>query len=420
MTLSRKLFLCAYAVNALGNGLFVTISAIYFTRFGGLPVALLGLGLVLAAASGLVCGPWLGHLADRLNPILVYVGLLLAQAILAFLYAACHGSVPLIILLCTAAAAGRGAAAARTASVGRVVPRAERVAFRSLGRALSNGGAAVGAGAGALVLVAGTQSAFRWAIIINAATYATAAATVFQVKVPPPVPESVTPDSPASDSATSAGKIGPASERPAKRRPPALRDGRFLSVTGLNAILLLHDSMISVGIPLWITRRTDAPVWMVSAVVVLNTVGVLLLQVPLTRKVDSVASACTAARRAGGCLAIACLALALTSGRGGVLAVTLIVLTALLHLGGEMLQAAAAWTYSMDLAPEDALGQYQGVFNAGLDVTMLIAPAIYSWIVLAPGGWGWLALTGVFTACALAFAPVTAWAGRSSRQEAPA
>jgi MFS family permease len=415
MTLSRKLFLCAYAVNALGNGLFVTISAIYFTRFGGLPVALLGLGLVLAAASGLLCGPWLGHLADRLNPILVYVGLLLAQAVLAFLYAVCHGAVPLIILLCAAAAAGRGAAAARTASVGRVVPRAERVSFRSLGRALSNGGAAVGAGAGALVLVAGTQSAFRWAIIINAVTFAAAAAAVFRVKVPAPVAESVTPDS-----ATSAGKIDPAGERPAKRRSPALWDGRFLSVTGLNAILLLHDSMISVGIPLWITRRTGAPVWMVAAVVVLNTVGVLLLQVPLTRKVDSVASACTAARRAGGCLALACLTLALTSGRGGVLAVTLIVLTALLHLGGEMLQAAAAWTYSMDLAPEDALGQYQGVFNAGLDVTMLIAPAIYSWIVLAPGGWGWLVLTGVFAACALAFAPVTAWAVRSSGQEAPA
>lgn len=158
---------------------------------------------------------------------------------------------------------------------------------------------------------------------------------------------------------------------------------------------------------------------MVSAVVVINTIGVLLLQVPLTRKVDSVPNACAAARRAGGCLAIACLALALTSGRGGVLSVALIALTALLHLGGEMRQAAAAWTYSMDLAPEDALGQYQGVFNAGLDVTMLIAPAIYSWIVLAPGGWGWLALAGVFAACALAFAPVTAWAVRPSRQEAP-
>lgn len=405
MTLSRKLFLCAYAVNALGNGLFLTISAIYFTRFGGLPVALLGLGLALAAASGLVSGPWLGHLADRLDPVLVYVGLLLVQAILAFLYAVCHGSVPLILLLCTAAAANRGAAAARTACVGRIVSRAERVAFRSLGRALSNGGAAVGAGAGALVLTAGTLSAFRWAIIINAVTYAAAAAAVFGVKVPPLVPASLSADSAA---------------RPAKRRSPALRDARFLSVTGLNAILLLHDSMISVGIPLWLTRRTGAPVWMVSAVVVLNTVGVLLLQVPLTRKVDSVASACTAARRAGGCLAIACLALALTSGRGGVLAVLLIVLTALLHLGGEMLQAAAAWTYSMDLAPEVALGQYQGVFNAGLDVTMLIAPAVYSWIVLAPGGWGWLALTGVFAACALAFAPVTAWAVRSSRQEVPA
>ncbi|HEV2374931.1 MAG TPA: MFS transporter [Streptosporangiaceae bacterium] len=405
MTASRALFMGAVTVNALGNGLFLTISAIYFTRFGGLSVAGLGLGLTLAAGSGLAGGPWLGHQADRLGPRRIYVVLLATQAVLAALYAVCHGPALLVLLLCLAAMADRGAAAARTACVSSFVPRAERVAFRARARALSNGAAAAGAGVGALVLVAGTREAFQWAILANALTYAGAGAAVTKVRMP-------------AVQATEAAATATATRVGARRRPQALLDARFLAVTGLNAVLLLHASMLSVGLPLWISRRTHGPIWLVSVVVVLNTVGVMVLQVPMTRRVDSVAAACTAARRAAVFLAAACVALAAAGERSGALALSLVLVTAVLHLGGEMLQAAAAWTYSVDLAPEDAQGQYQGVFNAGLDVTMLIAPAVYSWIVLAPGGWGWLALAALFAACALAFPPVTAWARRTPRLEA--
>jgi MFS family permease len=428
VTGSRKLFMGAITVNAVGNGLFLTVSAIYFTRFGGLSVAGLGLGLMLAAASGLLGGPWLGHQADRHGPHRVYVGLLLTQAALAFLYAVVKGPVPLVGLLCLAAASDRGAAAARTACLVSFVPRSDRIAFRSLGRALSNAGAAVGAGLGALVLVAGTLYAFKYAMVANAITFAAAGVVVSRIRIParaaPPAPADVTPGATSASATEAAPAMEPAraaepasAAGPAEVRPRALRDGRFLALTGLNAVLLLHSSMISVGLPLWISRRTHGPIWLVSAVVVLNTVGVVVLQMPLTRRVDSVARACTAARRAALCLAVACLALAATSARSGPLVLILILVTAMLHLGGEMLQAAAAWTYSMDLAPESAQGQYQGVFNAGLDVTMLIAPVVYSWIVLAPGGWGWLTLTAVFGVTALAFPPVTAWAVRRPRLE---
>ncbi|GDY75580.1 hypothetical protein SAV31267_050650 [Streptomyces avermitilis] len=50
-----------------------------------------------------------------------------------------------------------------------------------------------------------------------------------------------------------------------------LRDRPYALVTLLNTVLLLRMPLLSLGIPLWITERTDAPAWLVSALFVLNT-----------------------------------------------------------------------------------------------------------------------------------------------------
>src|SRR4051812_32554518 len=55
-------------VNTTGNGIFFTLSALYFTRIVGLSVAQVGVGLGIAAFAGLFGGIPLGHLADRRGP----------------------------------------------------------------------------------------------------------------------------------------------------------------------------------------------------------------------------------------------------------------------------------------------------------------------------------------------------------------
>ena len=72
-------------VNTTGNGIFFTLSALYFTRIVGLSIAEVGLGLGIAAFVGLLAGVPVGHLADRRGPREVMVALLLVVAVLAFL-----------------------------------------------------------------------------------------------------------------------------------------------------------------------------------------------------------------------------------------------------------------------------------------------------------------------------------------------
>jgi MFS family permease len=54
--------------NTVGNGLFTTIEAIFFTRSVGLSNHQVALGLGIAAVSGLLVSIPAGHLADRRGP----------------------------------------------------------------------------------------------------------------------------------------------------------------------------------------------------------------------------------------------------------------------------------------------------------------------------------------------------------------
>ena len=44
-------------------------------------------------------------------------------------------------------------------------------------------------------------------------------------------------------------------------------------------VTLLNMPLLSLVIPLWIVQRTEAPTWTVSALLVLNTLSVVLFQV---------------------------------------------------------------------------------------------------------------------------------------------
>lgn len=79
-----------------------------------------------------------------------------------------------------------------------------------------------------------------------------------------------------------------------------LRDRPYAVVSLLNMVLQLHIPMITLAIPLWIVERTNAPGWTVSALLVLNTVSIVLCQVTVANRVTSLKSATRYIRYAGG------------------------------------------------------------------------------------------------------------------------
>ena len=127
------------------------------------------------------------------------------------------------------------------------------------------------------------------------------------------------------------------------------------SCTFLNTVLLLRMPLLSLGVPLWITERTQAPAWLVSALFVLNTGAVMVFQVRMARGVTGLASATRAIRRSGLVMLVSCAVFALSAGASPWVAAGVLVAGAVLQVVAEMQQSAGSWQVGFDLAPADRM-----------------------------------------------------------------
>jgi hypothetical protein len=175
-----------------------------------------------------------------------------------------------------------------------------------------------------------------------------------------------------------------------------VRDGPYVTLAAIAGVLALCWGMLSAGLPLWITRHTDAPRELAAAIVVLNAVGIAALQTRCI--VRSPRRAAWTAIASGGALAVACALFA--TGR-----TSLIALGGVVHLTGELLFVAASWGLSFPLMPAGAAGQYQGMFATGEQAAQVAAPVLMTLLVAGWGAPGWFVLAAIFL---LATAPAPA------------
>ncbi|MFD7611851.1 MFS transporter [Streptomyces sp. NPDC059828] len=385
---ARRLAL-AQLVSSLGDGAFYTTSALYFSHVVGLSPARIGLGLTLAWAFGAAVGVPLGRLADRRGPrgTAVLLALAAGAAIGAFLVARSFG--PFLVAACCYAAAVSGLAAARQALLAGLVTKQERTAVLAHLQSTLNAGLALGAGAGGLALYAGSRGAYLAVFAMDAVSFAVCAVVLARLPV-----------------VRGAGTMaGPAAGR------GVLRDRPYVLITLVNAVMLLRMPLLGLGIPLWISERTEAPEWVASALFVVNTLGVAAFQVRAARGVHSLGTATRAVRRSGLIMFASCAVMALS---GAALPVWVVVAVlgagAVLHLAGEMLHSAGSWQISFDLAPAGRTGEYQGFFGTGLTVARTAGPLVLSVLLVGWGVSGWLLLGGLFVAASLGLGLVVRWA----------
>ncbi|MFL6055361.1 MAG: MFS transporter [Actinoallomurus sp.] len=109
-------------ISALGDGLWFTIWALYFTRVLHLAPSIVGAGMAVAAGAGLAAAVPLGALADRFSPraILIIVTAVRGTAMAAYLLV--HGSRGFLVVTVVFVALANGGTAVRTALVTALVP----------------------------------------------------------------------------------------------------------------------------------------------------------------------------------------------------------------------------------------------------------------------------------------------------------
>jgi hypothetical protein len=193
-----------------------------------------------------------------------------------------------------------------------------------------------------------------------------------------------------------------------------LRDPRYLAFCVLNGLLMTSGAILTVGLPLWIVRRTHAPAWTVAGTVLLNTLLVVALQVRASRGTDTVRGAARAMMRAGVLMLAACLVLASTGSLPEAGAIVVLGAGCTLLTLGEMAQSAGGWSLSYSLAPEDRQGEYLGAFAMGTRIYDTVGPVLVTSMVLGLGQLGWVLLGLLFLGLAAVLAVTAHWAGQKA------
>jgi hypothetical protein len=385
----QRVFGLATLINTTGLGLVVTAMTLYFTRVAHLSTEQLGVGMTLAAIVGILGGIPIGRLADRRGPREVARTTLLVQGGVTFCYVFVHGFVPFLIvasleMLCINAYVAADGALMRRISDGDA-------SLPNIMQAIGNLGVSVGAIGCAIAVTIGTTLAYRWLIIVNALTFVGTWALFRRLPRYDPLPKPT-------------GQGG---------RRIALADKPFVVYAALAGLMSMQYWVIARPLPLWVADRTDAPRWIIPALLILSTIVVVLFQVRAGRNVDTVARGGTALRRSGVIFLVSCSLIGLAAGIPEWITIVLLVGAVTIHTIGELYYSAGSFIVSFGLAPEHAQGEYQGLAGIGLFVGGASSSVLMIGVVLSLGRIGWVGLGGLFLLLGLAAPVVVRWGERT-------
>jgi hypothetical protein len=180
-----------------------------------------------------------------------------------------------------------------------------------------------------------------------------------------------------------------------------VRDRRFTALAALNTLICLHDSILRVAMPLWIVTRTHAPAALSGVLFALNTVLVVVGQLPVSRAVAERHGIGRSYAIAAAAFCACGVAFALAAGASAAVAIALLVLALTAQTWAELENTAAEAFLSVELAPPHLRGQYIGLFKTSMSVQQAIGPIIVTVAIVDFGRLGWVLLGALTTAAAL-------------------
>ncbi|MFD5621000.1 MFS transporter [Streptomyces yangpuensis] len=379
-----RIMLLAQLLDRAGTGVWAAACVLYFTFVIGLDAGQVGLLLGASGVAGIAGSPLAGHLADRFPVRSLLIGAHLLRLVTLCLLLVVTD---FALLLCVVAVTHLGDRAAKTLEMlfATRVAGERRATYQALSRSSANAGYALGAGLAAIGLAVGTRGAYHVLILANALSFLVAAALVWRtreprgrgfVAAPSPVPD------------TGAATDAPA---PAGGRSP-WRDRGYLRFVLLDIPMNLDDSILGIGIPLWLVSRTSAPHELIPAFLVINTVLVVVLQLRVSAKVRDARGATGAVALYGLTTLLCCGLLAAATGGGAWAASAALLAAAVLATAAELMRSVSSWELAVSLAPREARASYLGVAGMAQSVQKTAGPLLLTGVVMAAGPAGWLAL----------------------------
>lgn len=368
----RKVAL-ASLIDRFGNGLLISILVIYFSFNVGLGPHKTALALSIGAAAGLLCTIPAGHLVDRVGQRIVVVISMVANALAIFALVFIHSFIWLTICFAADSIANVFSRNSQQTLIARVGDSKTNPRNRAYTRSINNLGIGLGSLGAGIALSINSDIGYQIAIALDALTFLAGAYIYTRVPHFPPT----------------------LSERE-KFDWTIFKDGRYIAATLMAAVTNIQFVVQNVGIPIWIVKYTDAPRWWVSAMLILNTIAVVLFQMRVSRRTKPLQDSANQYLFTGLLLGAACLLYAFAEGPSAQIASLVLLAGMALHVLAELIIAMIHWQISFDLADETRQGAYYGIWTLGNGLSEIIGPSLVTFALVSMGKSGWVALAAIF------------------------
>ena len=368
----HRRFVTAIAIDAIGSGVFMPISVLYFLASTDLSLVRVGVAISLASLVALPAGPLIGGVVDRLGAkrVLLAGNALQGVGFLAYLVVQSLPAVVLALLLTTV---GR---TAFWGSYGNIVaaisaPGERERWFGFLG-ALRNLGFALGGLASGVAISIGTVSAYNAVVVANAVSFAVAFALLLAV-----------PPAAAAEHERLEGGWG-----------TVLRDRPYRLLWLTQLAYSTSMQILNIAIPVYATTVLGLPGWVSGAVFTVNCVMVGFGQGLVVR-------AMTGRRRwrllvlGNAFFAVSFVVLLGASRLSVALGVAVVLVGSVVYTLGELTGGPVTAALAAEAAPAHLRGRYLSLIQLAWNLSSTVAPVTFAWLLDRGAEPLWVVMLGV-------------------------
>jgi MFS family permease len=353
----HRRFVSALAIDALGSGVWMPLSMLYFLHQTSLSLVELGLAMTIANTVVIPVVPVIGSLVDRLGPrTVMQVGN--AGAAAAFvLYPFAHSLVAVTVLVFAATATRQAFWGALGPMVTQITRPGERELWFGFLQAMRNAGYGVGGVLAAVALTIGSGAAYQSVVLANAASYVLAFVLMLGV----------------------AGGRAVATQEGDRARGwwVAYADRGYRTLIAVIFCYAMVTMTLNVSMPVYFVDSLGLPGWVPGTVFVINTVMIGVGQGLVVRRMTGrarrrVLHAAVAFSALSFVMFVLADAVTVASG------VAIVLAAAFVYTLGEMTAGPVVSALSAETPPPEQRGRYMAASQLAWSTSAAVTPLLYS------------------------------------------
>jgi MFS family permease len=383
---SQPALVGAFLIDAIGTGMFIPFSLLFFLATTSMPLARIGLALSAAALLRIPATVAAGPLSDRFGPRTVIVGSQVLQAAGFTGYLFVHGFWSLVAAAILVQVGNAVFWVAYAPLIVTVAAEDEREHWFALGTALRTAGWAGGAVIAGATVAFGGRDGYIAVAAVNGASFVLAAFLSARVRPGKAAPRPETGPPARPQGRPEAGSGG--------GWQPLLRDRGFLGFVAVNVGITFVALAVPTALPVFLVKILGLPAWSPGATLALNAI-LVAVSAPFVMSAISGRKRRNVLMASQACVIVA-LAILLIVHLLPVGAAVALVLIAILPLAAcEVMQGTVVPAVVTEFATPLTLGRYTSAYQVTFSIAEIFCPAVVAITLRVGAAALWLPLAAV-------------------------